>query len=60
MGSTGLSPLSTDSQTSLVVTSLSPDTANLVPSSVSGNPAISSSGVGFPVGVVLDVLSLSV
>ena len=59
VGGTGLVPQSADSQTSLVVTSLLPDVANLVPSSVLGDPAISSGGVGSPVRVVLDVLARS-
>jgi hypothetical protein len=49
VGTTGLSPGSADSQTSLVVTSSLPDSTDLVPSSVSGDPGISSCSVGSPI-----------
>jgi hypothetical protein len=60
MSSTSSVPSSADSQTSLLLTSVFPDTANLSPSSVGNNPLGGSVGVGLPVtndGVVLGVLS---
>lgn len=60
MASTGLLPASAYLETSLAVTSSLPNATNLVPSTVSGDPAISSDCVGSPVssrGLVGNVVS---